>query len=159
VVPQTWKRFAFMRTVTPVAAANMQVNGFIVKRNFTVVPHDSANMVVFVNTAVSTVTDSVPDGKYFALRSLCFLYGSLLLGCVWLFISMGWDCVSELQPPTDLFISHVRNEYGEPRWNDTDKGQPKNSENTLSQSHSVHHKSHMDWPGCELGLPRWEADD
>jgi hypothetical protein len=27
----------------------------------------------------------------------------------------------------------------------------------LSQCHFVHHKSHMDWPGIELGPPRWEA--
>jgi hypothetical protein len=27
----------------------------------------------------------------------------------------------------------------------------------LHQSHFVHHKSHMTWPGLESGPPRWEA--
>jgi hypothetical protein len=31
-------------------------------------------------------------------------------------------------------------EYGEPRWNDIDRGKPKNSEKNLSQCHFVHHK-------------------
>jgi len=29
----------------------------------------------------------------------------------------------------------------------------------LSHCHSVHHKSHMDWPGIEPGPSRWEAGD
>jgi hypothetical protein len=35
-------------------------------------------------------------------------------------------------------------ESGEPRWNDIDKGKPKNSEKNLSQCHIVHHMFHMD---------------
>jgi hypothetical protein len=35
------------------------------------------------------------------------------------------------------------------KWNDTDRGNPKNSEKNLSQCHSIHYKSHMDWPGRE----------
>jgi hypothetical protein len=45
-------------------------------------------------------------------------------------------------------------EYGQPWRNDTDRGKPRNSDKNLSQCHSVHHKSHMDWPGCESGSPR-----
>jgi hypothetical protein len=38
----------------------------------------------------------------------------------WL-IMMGWEYVSELQPPTGLlFTPHIIYEYGQPRWNDTD---------------------------------------
>jgi hypothetical protein len=31
-------------------------------------------------------------------------------------------------------------------WNNTDRGKPEYAEKHLSQSHFVHHKSHMDWP-------------
>jgi hypothetical protein len=50
-------------------------------------------------------------------------------------------------------------EFGERRWNDIDRGKPKNCEKNLSQCHSVHHKSHMDWPVREPGPPRWETGD
>jgi hypothetical protein len=48
-----------------------------------------------------------------------------------IFISMGWDYIiwtaatngPIVHPPYD-------NEYGEPRWNDTDRAKPKNSEKT-----------------------------
>jgi hypothetical protein len=43
-----------------------------------------------------------------------------------------------------LFIPHMIYEYGERRWNDIDRGNPKNSEKILSQCHVVHHRSHMD---------------
>jgi hypothetical protein len=37
----------------------------------------------------------------------------------------------------------------EQRWNDIDRGRPKDSEKILTQCHFVHHKSHMDCPGRE----------
>jgi hypothetical protein len=42
-------------------------------------------------------------------------------------------------------------EYIEPRWNDTDRRKPENSEKNLSQCYFVHHKFHVEWPGLEPG--------
>jgi hypothetical protein len=53
--------------------------------------------------------------------------------------------VSELRPPSGLFfVLQMIHAYGQPRWNDIDRGKPKNSERNLSQCHFVHHKFHMD---------------
>jgi hypothetical protein len=49
-----------------------------------------------------------------------------------LFMSTGRDYLSKLQPPTSLlFIPQMIYEYGEPRWNDTDRGNPNKSEKLL----------------------------
>jgi hypothetical protein len=37
-------------------------------------------------------------------------------------------------------------------WNDNYGWKPKYLKKNLSHCHSVHHKSHMDWPGIEPGL-------
>jgi hypothetical protein len=74
---------------------------------------------------------------------------------------MGWDDVSGIatangpiaHPPGETWVNI------EQRWNDTDRGIPKDSEKNLSQYHFVHHKSHMEWPGCEPGPPRREVGD
>jgi hypothetical protein len=77
-----------------------------------------------------------------------------------LFLSMEWDYISELWPPTGLlFIPQMIYEYGELRLNDIDRRKPKNSEKNLSQCHFVRHKSHMDWPWHEPRCPWWEAGD
>jgi hypothetical protein len=61
-----------------------------------------------------------------------------------LFMSMGSHHVSELWPPMGLlYIPQVIYECGEQWWND-DRLNPKKSEKTPSQCHSVHHKSHVD---------------
>jgi hypothetical protein len=63
-------------------------------------------------------------------------------------------------PPTGLlFISQMMYECGESRWNDIDRGKPKNSEKNLFHCHFVDHKSHMDSSGRELGPPRLEVGD
>jgi hypothetical protein len=77
-----------------------------------------------------------------------------------LFISMVWDDVPELRPPTGLLSTpQVIYLFGEPRWNDTDRGKLKNSEKSLFQRHFVRHKSHMDWQVRERRHPWWEAGD
>jgi hypothetical protein len=58
-----------------------------------------------------------------------------------MFISMRWGDVSELRPLTGpLFIPQMIYESGEPQWNDTDRGKPKNSEKNLPQCHFFHQK-------------------
>jgi hypothetical protein len=40
-----------------------------------------------------------------------------------LFMPKKWEYVSELRPPAGLlFTLQAKYEYGEPRWNDTDRG-------------------------------------
>jgi hypothetical protein len=46
-----------------------------------------------------------------------------------------------------LFIPEVIYEYGDPWWNDTDRGKLINSVKNLSQCHFVHRKSHTTDPG------------
>jgi hypothetical protein len=48
-----------------------------------------------------------------------------------------------------LFIPQIY-EYGE-RWNDIDRGMPKNLEKNLSQCHFVHYTFHVYKYGLELG--------
>jgi hypothetical protein len=52
-----------------------------------------------------------------------------------------WNAVTN--GPGLLFISQMTYQYGEPRWNDTDREKQNNSNKSLSQCLSVHHKSHM----------------
>jgi hypothetical protein len=75
-------------------------------------------------------------------------------------MSMGWDDISELRPLTGLLIIPPGDIWvWIARWNDTDRGKPKNSEKNLSQCHFVHHKLHMDGRSSELGPPLWDAGD
>jgi hypothetical protein len=58
-----------------------------------------------------------------------------------------------MRSPTGLlFIPQMIYAYGEPRWNDTDRGKPKIWEKILSHCHFVHHKFHMDQHGSKPGL-------
>jgi hypothetical protein len=48
-----------------------------------------------------------------------------------LFVSMGWDYVSELRPLTSLlFIPQMTYESEEAQWNDSDRGKPNKFEKT-----------------------------
>jgi hypothetical protein len=63
-----------------------------------------------------------------------------------LFMSMGWNYVSEVRPPACLlFIPQVIYEYAEPWWNDIGKETNELVQNP-SQSHFIRLKSHEDWP-------------
>jgi hypothetical protein len=67
-------------------------------------------------------------------------------------MSMAWDEVSELRPPTGLSLIP----YMTWEWRDTVElywqGERKNSEKNLSQSQFVQHKSHTELPGHNPGL-------
>jgi hypothetical protein len=47
----------------------------------------------------------------------------------------------------------------EPRWNDTDREEPKYSEKNLSHCQSVNFISLVDWPEREPGSPWRQAGD
>ena len=70
----------------------------------------------------------------------------------WKYISTQCSPISERASP--VCPSSKSNMLIKMRWNHTDNGKPKNSEKNLSQRHSVHHKSHKDWPGIESGPSR-----
>jgi hypothetical protein len=57
---------------------------------------------------------------------------------------MEWDYICKLRLPAGLlFIPQMIYECWEPRWNDTDRGKPKNLKKELSQCHFVQHLSHI----------------
>jgi hypothetical protein len=63
------------------------------------------------------VNEPYPDAVVTSPQSVPLL---LLLP---LFMSMGWDCVSEMWSPTGpLFVLQVIYEYGKPQWNDIETG-------------------------------------
>jgi hypothetical protein len=81
-------------------------------------------------------------------------YYALLLLLQWGETMSAWNWVANgpiVNPADDTWVNM------EQQWNDTDRGKLKDSEKNLSQRHFMHHKSHMDWPGCESGPPQWEA--
>jgi hypothetical protein len=47
----------------------------------------------------------------------------------------------------------------EQRWNDTDRGKPKDWEKNLPWCHFFHHIPHMYYSGSKPGPPRREAGD
>jgi hypothetical protein len=64
-------------------------------------------------------------------------------GRLLLFMSMWWDDVSELRPPTGLlFIPQLIYEYGEPRWNDTDRGNRRTRRKPVTVQLCPQHISH-----------------
>jgi hypothetical protein len=76
------------------------------------------------------------------------------------FTSTGWDYVSEQRPLSGLlFVPKMVYEVWEPRWQDTDRGNPKNAKKNKSQCHTVDHKYHMESSGREHVPPPWEAGD
>jgi hypothetical protein len=84
-------------------------------------------------------------GKCWAKHALTDTY-ALIARNMLLFMSIGQDDVGlyKLWPPTGpLFNPQTIYEYGEPRWNDVDRGK-KNSEKIQFQCHIVYQKTHTD---------------
>jgi hypothetical protein len=80
------------------------------------------------------------------LLDKCHEYGNMNESLFSLIMFMVSDHVSELRPPTRLFVVHPTldslYEYGEAGWNDTGRGKQKVSDKDLC--HFVRHISHMD---------------
>jgi hypothetical protein len=73
-----------------------------------------------------------------------------------MFMSMGWDSVSEQHLPTDLlFIPQIIYKYEDTV--NINRGRPKNAEKNLSQCHFILHKSHTGWSVHKPGPAFWEA--
>jgi hypothetical protein len=85
------------------------------------------------------------DFLVITLLKLYFLsVGTCYIECVLLFMSVGWDCVSELQPPPALlFIPQMIYEYGA-QWNDMERGK---TEEFRQKPVPV--------PLCPLQIPHW----
>jgi len=47
----------------------------------------------------------------------------------------------------------------EHRGNDIDRIKHKYWDKSLLRYHFIHHRSHMEWMGTELGLSRWEGGE
>jgi hypothetical protein len=74
-----------------------------------------------------------------------------------LFMTIWREYVSELRILTALlFPLQMIYEYGESKWNNSDRGKPKNLERTLFQRSFSHHKFHMHRPWRKPGPPRWK---
>jgi hypothetical protein len=80
----------------------------------------------------------------------CGLYGTatqrttMWIRALLMIMSMGWDFISELRPPTDLlFVPQAIHEHGEPWWNDIERGKLVIRPSELRSSHLVVNKEEL----------------
>jgi hypothetical protein len=72
---------------------------------------------------------------------------------MYIFMSLGWDYVTELRPPTGpIFILQVTYESAEPQWNYTDREKPKNSKRTCPSVTVSATYTTWSQPGANPGL-------
>jgi hypothetical protein len=102
----------------------------------------------------------VSFSHYFSLFSAAVT--NLFFNAEAVFLGVGWDWVHLVRQPLTGLLYQPRmidvDECGAVGGMRVGRGNRVIGEN-LPQSHFVHHKPHMTWPGVELGPPPWKAGD